>query len=144
MIDFKDNLGRHIALSARHLARLVARRLEEFGIGAGQYPYIFSLYIKDGQSQQSLAKNLAVDKAAAARAIGKLVSSGHLKRVQDKNDTRCFRVHLTPKSIKIRGTLEKTVASILDEMQKGLTKEERETANNIMKKIMANLQEKEG
>jgi DNA-binding MarR family transcriptional regulator len=142
MIDLKDNLGRHIALSGRHLAKIVAKRLEPFGIGAGQYPYIFALFNRDGQTQQSLAKNLVLDKAAVTRALDKLAKSGYVKRKADEKDSRSIRIFLTPKARKIRGKLENAVGVVLDEIQNGLTAEERDTVNNIMRKITENLLQK--
>lgn len=139
MFDFKDNIGRHIALSGRHLAKLVAKELEPLGIGAGQYPYLFALYVEDGQSQQSLAKRLAVDKAAAARAVGKLVKSGYLNRAPDKSDTRSFRVSLTPKARNARKNLEEIVERVIQKLDVGLSDEERVQAKTILKKIAENL-----
>lgn len=139
MVDFKDNIGRYVALSGRHLSRVVAKKLEKFGIGAGQYPHLFQLFSEDGQSQQSLAKKLAVDKAAVARAVGKLVKSGYLRREPDKNDTRSIRVFLTPKARRTKAKLEKTVDEVLSKAQKGLSNSERETAKAIMRKITENL-----
>ena len=139
MVDFKENLGRHIVLSGRHLARLVAKKLERFGIGAGQYPYVFALFIEDGQSQQSLSKKLAVDKAAAARAVKKLAEAGYVRREPDKNDTRSFRVFLNPKARLARKKLEKAVEEVLLELEKGLTADECARAKRIMRKIAENL-----
>jgi DNA-binding MarR family transcriptional regulator len=139
MVDFKDNIGRYIALSGRHLAKQVAKELVPLGIGAGQYPYLFALFVEDGQSQQSLAKRLSVDKAAAARSVGKLVKSGYLRREQDKNDTRSFRVSLTPKARRARVRLEKIVEHVLSKLEKGLSADEQTQAKKIMRKITENL-----
>ncbi len=139
MVDFKENLGRYIALSGRHLARSVAKKLERFEIGAGQYPYLFALFIEDGQSQQSLARKLVVDKAAAARSVEKLARSGYVRRESDKNDTRSFRVFLNPKAKRARIRLEKAVEEVLAELEKGLTAGERAQVKRLMRKISENL-----
>ncbi|MBI3580681.1 MAG: MarR family transcriptional regulator [Nitrospinae bacterium] len=139
MVDFKENLGRYIAVSGRQLARMVAKKLERFDIGAGQYPYLFALFIEDGQSQQSLSRKLAVDKAAAARSVEKLARSGYVRRESYKDDARSFRVFLNPKAKRARKRLEKAVEEVLAELEKGLTAEERAQVKKLMRKIVENL-----
>jgi DNA-binding MarR family transcriptional regulator len=140
-MDFKENLGRYIAVSSRHMAKLVAKKLEPLEIGVGQYPYIFALFITDGQSQQSLADRHLVDKAAAMRSISKLAKAGYVRRVPDKSDTRSFRIFLTKKAHRMRDKLENSVVQVLKEMQLGLTAVERKQLGALMKKVLKNLTE---
>lgn len=139
MFDFKDNIGRYIAVTHRHMVRRIAKKLEPFGIGAGQYPFIFALYIQDGQAQQSLADRTAVDKAAAARTIGKLEAAGYVRREKHGKDGRSFKVFLTPKARRIRRKLEAAVLEILDELQKGFGSRERAQAKELLSRMISNI-----
>ncbi len=136
MIDLSNNIGRSIALTYRGMVKLVARRLEPFGIGTGQYPYLFTLYIKDGQTQQMLADTVDADKAGATRAIKKLMALGYVTKKQDAADRRAFRLHLTAKAHALRPKIEKAVGELLEELQSGLTPQERRIAPALLRKIM--------
>jgi DNA-binding MarR family transcriptional regulator len=50
------------------------------------------LYIKDGISQEILAKTLKVSKATSTRSIKSLEKEGYVYRQRDKNDLRAYRV----------------------------------------------------
>ncbi len=139
MFDFKDNIGAYTSITYRHMSALLVKKLKPFGLGAGQYSYLFALYAQDGRSQQNLADRLAVDKAAAMRVIGKLEKKGYVKRVPDENDRRAYRVHLTGKARAAKPELEKAVMEVLDVLQQKLSEEERETAGRLMKTMMTNV-----
>ncbi len=121
------------------MAKRMAKKLEPFGIGAGQYPFLFALYIQDGQAQQSLADLIAVDKAAATRTIGKLAKAGYVKRLADSADARSFKVMLTPKAHRMRQKLEAAVREILEELQKGMSPDERAQAKKLLSRMISNI-----
>ena len=62
------------------------RTLSKYGLYPGQPPLLFDL-----------AEKLAVSKASVGVSLRRLEKAGFVKRVQDKKDTRCNRIALTPK-----------------------------------------------
>ncbi|WP_229394504.1 MarR family transcriptional regulator [Methanosarcina sp. DH1] len=68
------------------------------------------LYLKDGISQEILAKTLKVSKATSTRSIKNLEKEGYVYRQRDKNDLRAYRVYLTEEGKEVRKViLEKLV-----------------------------------
>jgi DNA-binding MarR family transcriptional regulator len=66
-----------------------------FGIGIGQVPLLSLLYRKEGLSQEEITRYLSIDKAATAKAVGKLLELGLIEREVDPEDARVRRISLT-------------------------------------------------
>ena len=138
-LDFADTIGRYISISWRRMSSRMARRLAPHGIGAGQFPILFTLFIEDGLSQQSIARKMASDKAAVTRAITGLERGGYVRREPDRRDKRAYCVRLTAKAKKLRPALEAAAARTLEEMQAGLTETERTQTKKLLKRIATNI-----
>ena len=92
---------REISGSISHIYRshmaYMAKELEDYRIGSGQFDFLMVLYHGDGISQETLAKTLKVSKATSARAIQSLENEGYVYRQRDESDLRAYRVYLTEK-----------------------------------------------
>jgi DNA-binding MarR family transcriptional regulator len=82
-----------------------ARRLAEFGLGAGQYPLLSLLFAKEGLNQEEMASYLRVDKAAVTKAMRRLVEEGYVDRRGDELDARMRRAWLTAKAKRARARI---------------------------------------
>ena len=142
MINFHDNMGRNISITWRHNLAFMAKQMEPLGIGPGQYAFLFSLYITDGQSQQSLSDRLLLDKAATVRAINKLEAMDYVNRIPDPKDKRSVQIFLTEKGKSIRPQLEAIVEELQAILLSGMSNEEQELLNRLMKKMTSNIIEK--
>lgn len=138
-MDLGNNLGAYIALSYRHMALGIGRKLAPLNIGAGQYPYLLALFMEDGQSQQTLADRLGVDKSAAARAIARLEQSGYIRRESDANDRRSRMVFVTEKGRAARPIIEEALSSALEILQDGMSKADRKEVERLMKIAVTNV-----
>lgn len=138
-MDIRDNLGAYVALSYRHMALGIGRRLAPLNIGAGQYPYLLALFMEDGQSQKSLADRLGVDKSAATRAIARLEQSGYVRREPDESDRRSRLVFATAKARAARPNIEEALSEALEILQRGMSKAERRAAERLMKIAVTNV-----
>ena len=65
----------------------MAKELEAYRIGSGQFDFLVFLHHRDGISQETLAKALKVSKATSTRAIQNL-EKGYVHREKDINDLR--------------------------------------------------------
>ena len=137
MIDLADHDARHLALLYRRMMRELDRQLAPLGLGSGRYPYLFSLYIEDGRSQQSLADAVGTDKAAAARALARLESDGYVRRASDPDDGRVLRVFLTVKGKRLRGMLESAAAGTIATLLAPLPATERQQFGAMLRKLNA-------
>ncbi|MCL6558297.1 MAG: MarR family transcriptional regulator [Firmicutes bacterium] len=139
MIDLRDNTGKYVSVTHRHMLAYMARKMEPLQIGPGQYTYLFALYIEDGQSQQSLSDRMLVDKSATARAINKLEKLGYVQRKPDETDKRFHRIFLTPRGMEIRPQLEAIVEEVQEILLDNLSGEEKGILKMLLQKISRNM-----
>lgn len=73
------------------------KRLSKFKLTTGTYPYLLVLNRCDGISQNDISKELSVDKAMSARTIKKLIELGYVRKEENKDDVRAYKLHITDK-----------------------------------------------
>ena len=129
------SIGTYISNFYRLGTSFLSREYKDYGIGSGQYQFLFLLYEQDGVSHDLLTEKMAVDKATTTRAIMKLEEEGYVKRIVDKNDKRKYQIFLTDKAkekkeeiLEIGSRWEKRLISCLEQ-------EEFEILQNILCKI---------
>jgi len=123
-----------------HLAYM-AKELEAYRIGSGQFDFLMVLYHRDGISQETLAKALKVSKATSTRAIQSLEKEGYVYRQRDKDDLRAYKVYLTEKGKEIRGVVLEKLISFVDTLLSDFTPEEKEIFRRLIQKAVFNLLE---
>ncbi|MFZ5641912.1 MAG: MarR family winged helix-turn-helix transcriptional regulator [Bacillota bacterium] len=139
MINLKDNVGKYVSVTWRNMISYMARKMEPLEIGAGQYAYLFSLYMEDGQSQQCLSDRMLVDKAATVRALNKLEVAGYVERRPDPQDKRSFRVFLTEKGKAVRPHLEVIVGEVQEILLDKMSREEKDILKRLMQQMARNI-----
>jgi len=134
-------IGKWVSLLHRHAHMYLAKELEPYGIGTGQFLFLISLFHRDGILQEELASYLKIDKGTTARAINKLVSAGYVIKEPNKNDLRSNYIFLTEKGKSFKPTIQ----AILDNwnviISNGLTEEQVDLANQLLQKIATNAAE---
>lgn len=98
-ISKDQSMASYISSFYRLGASFLSKEYKDYGIGSGQYQFLFSLYLEDGVSHDKLTEKMSVDKATTTRAIMKLEEEGYVKRVLDENDKRKYKIFLTDKAI---------------------------------------------
>jgi DNA-binding MarR family transcriptional regulator len=89
------SFGRLIAILYRRSLVYVNEALKEYGLSAGEQPFLTSLYRKEGVTQEDLTRMLHIDKAATARTLQSLETKGFVERRKSTSDRRCNRIYLT-------------------------------------------------
>lgn len=69
--------------------------LKKYNLSSGLYPYLLILNHNEGISQNTLSKELCVDKAMSARTIKKLMELGYVRKESDSEDSRAYKLYLT-------------------------------------------------
>ncbi len=82
-------------LSMKHL-RQEMKKLDL--VDAGDYTFLALLFIRDGQNQDQLSRNMLVDKSYTARALARLEKMGLVERRPDPSEHRTKRVFLAQKT----------------------------------------------
>ncbi len=103
-------VGKAISYLYRYEQIYIGKKIEPYGIGSGQFPFLMRLYREDGINQESLSNYLKIDKGTTTRAIQKLVDEGYVFRQRDEKDGRAYRVFLTEKGKELEPEMKKIVS----------------------------------
>lgn len=114
-----------IAHIYRSQVAYMAKELEDYHVGSGQFEFLLFLYHEDGVSQEKLAKALKVSKSTSTRAIQNLEKEGYVYRQRDENDLRAYRVYLTEKGTGMRDIILKKLTSFVNTLLADFTLEEK-------------------
>jgi DNA-binding MarR family transcriptional regulator len=137
-IDPREILGSIAHIYRSHLTYM-AKELEAYHVGSGQFEFLLILYHRDGVSQETLAKILKVSKATSTRAIQSLEKEGYVYRQRDENDLRAYRVYLTEKGKEMRGIILGKLTSFIDILFSDFNLEEKENFRLLIHKASIKL-----
>jgi len=137
-IDPREILGPIAHIYRSHLAYM-AKELEAYRVGSGQFEFLLILYHIDGVSQETLAKILKVSKATSTRAIQSLEKEGYVYRQRDESDLRAYRVYLTEKGKEMRDFILEKLTSFIDILFSDFTFEEKEIFRLLIHKASIRL-----
>lgn len=98
MQNTSKSIGKNIGILCRQLNLYINRELEKYDITASEIMYLGSLSIKDGVTQEELATEFGVDKAAVTRTLNSLENKGLIRRKNNENDKRSKCVFITEKA----------------------------------------------
>ncbi len=140
MEDPREICGPIAHIYRSHLAYM-AKELEAYRIGSGQFDFLMVLYHRDGISQENLAKALKVSKATSTRAIQSLEKEGYVYRLRDKDDLRAYKVYITEKGKEIRGFVLEKLISFVDTLLSDFTPEEKYIFRQLVQKAAFKLLE---
>lgn len=107
----------------------VDKRLEKFNLTTGSYPYLLVLNKKDGISQNDISRELNVDKSMSTRTVKKLIDLGYIKKQENKEDVRAYKIYLTDKGKDIIPEILEIIDLWIDILVEG--SEEEEIKNSI-------------
>jgi DNA-binding MarR family transcriptional regulator len=127
-----DSIAKWISVLHRQFQIYLNRELKDYDINSSEYVFLVNLYEKDSVSQEKLSSNLFVNKAATARAIGRLEQLGYVQRTRDPFDSRAYLVTLTDKGLEMRNFIKTKLAYWRQTISAGLTTDE---TNDMIRKI---------
>lgn len=133
-----EALGKYISCIHRSGNIFLSKKLNQYGVGYGQYLFLLYLYNSDGLNQEELSEILNIDKGTTARAIKKLEEHELIIRVKDKNDKRAYKVYVTDKGKSIKEGIYQVLREWEEILTSNLTMEEKNQILNILKKISIN------
>jgi DNA-binding MarR family transcriptional regulator len=134
----KESIARWISVLHRQFQIYLNRELKDYDINSSEYIFLVNLYVKDGISQERLSTNLFINKAATARAIGRLEKLGYVKRTRDPNDSRAYIVTLTAKGLEMRNFIKTKLIYWTQTISSGLTTAEVDDLVQKIKKMTMN------
>jgi MarR family transcriptional regulator for hemolysin len=143
-LDVLSTPGHLISLAARGFARLSEARLKPLGFGVGHLPVLVAL--RDGQAstQRDLARFAKVEQPPMAQMLDRMERDGLIVRTPDPADGRSRRITLTAAA---QARLPEAVTVLLKgnrEVLAGFTQEEAGVLVDLLKRLIANLDEVAG
>jgi DNA-binding MarR family transcriptional regulator len=91
-------------------------------------------------SQKQLTDRLGVEQSSMAQLLGRLERDGFIVRRKDPNDGRSSLVGLTSKAVETLPAINGIMNDGTDLVVAGMTDLEIDTAINLMKRMLANLE----
>ena len=134
----RESVAKWISVLHRQFQMYLNRELKPYGIRSSEYIYLVNLYDRDGVSQETLSRSLYINKAATARAIGRLEKLGLVRRTRDAADARAYVVTLTPEGLKLKDVIQEKLRRWRETLEEGLTEEECEFMLRTIKRMSAN------
>lgn len=132
---FKDCLCFQVGKISRKMAKLTRDAVAPYGLTTTQFFLLTALYEEEDISISALAQKVVLDKATLTGLIDRLERDGFVTRQTSHEDRRTVRVRLTPKAEELRETLTDLYHHINRRFLSLLTKEERETFEQVVSKI---------
>lgn len=126
--------------SAARLSRtMLASRLLQQGLYAGQDQVMLSLDDEDGQTPGALAGKLGVRPPTITKTINRLQAQGFLERRASDTDSRQAHIFLTDSGRETIRSIEKSVRKTEKQAMKGLDKKDQKALGKMLNRIESNL-----
>lgn len=135
----KEFIGKAISYLYRYEQIYIGKKIEPYGIGSGQFPFLMRLYHHDGVNQESLSDYLKIDKGTTARAIQKLIDEGYVVRQRDEEDKRAYRIFLSEKAKKLEPDMKKIAADWEDILFSSFDDSQRREITNSLETMFENV-----
>lgn len=101
-----NTIGKNINILYRQFNLFLNHELSGVELNSTDLMYLGTLFIEDGVTQDDLAKDFCVDKAATARTMQNLEKKGIIIRKSDETDRRAKRIYLTDKAYEYKPLME--------------------------------------
>ena len=101
-----NSIGKNISILYRQFNLFINHELSDVELNATDLMYLGTLFSKEGITQDDLAKDFCVDKAATARSMRKLERKGIITRQSDKDDRRVKKIYLTEKAYEYKSLMK--------------------------------------
>lgn len=141
MIEESRELVKFINTISRITQAYTDDALKKFNLSSGTYPFLFVLSKKEGISQNQISKELCIDKAASARSIKKLIDLAYIRKEEDKEDSRAYKLFLTEKGRILVPKIHKEICGWINLITAGIDKDEQEKLIKVLDNVLINAKE---
>ena len=107
--ELVQNLVKNFSKLERRQRHFVNNAFKSSGFKGTMYKYVITIKRHPGTSQDFLAEFHSVDKSRVTRVVRELERMGHLSRVANESDRRCYRLFLTARGQRLFNTIQKVL-----------------------------------
>ena len=130
-----------VQIVARLARTLLATKLLEKKLYAGQDQIMLSLAANDGQTPGALAAEIGVRPPTVTKTISRLQAQGFLEKRGSETDARQAHIFLTDAGREVIVAIEKSIKKTEKHALGDLDKKERKLLHKLLKRIEGNLSE---
>lgn len=131
-----------------HLARLfiraLERRIEPFGLTAGQFPALLMLWERPGITQAEMARLTAVEQPTMANTLKRMERDGLIERRADPEDGRRTLVYPTPRAVAMKDDVLACAMEVNAVAAGSFGEDERAEALRLLARMIGNLERDTG
>ncbi|MDP6908096.1 MAG: MarR family transcriptional regulator [Flavobacteriales bacterium] len=130
-----------IGKTMKHIDLYLNAKLSEKGISLTRQQVILMkiLFHEGALPQQDLAFITERDKTSLTRLVNGMEKKNLVARIPSTEDKRVNLIHLTKNGERVLNETAPVLLSIVDEVQKGISKKDQKTVIEVMKKIQENI-----
>lgn len=139
--DVNNSLGFMSITVNRLLGALFRRRLAASGIDltGEQWGVLAHIWIRDGMTQEELARILCLDKSSLSRALSLMEARGLVERGKSDADARHKLVYATPRAGALRRKARETALAVQELALEGIPPEEVAVAFAVLERVKGNI-----
>lgn len=125
----------------RAARQIIAEELEPHGLSSAEGDLLFLLLTGSNElSQEELAEQLDVGKAAVSRAIDSLEGKGYVVRRRHHQDRRAYSICLTERAFAIGPNITDIYDQLYKKVREGIPDEKFLGVEELLAKVAANLE----
>lgn len=139
--DFDVRIGYWLKLITRKITAVNDLKLSKYNITSAQLGVLIDLSCNDGLCQKEMQKELGITAASFTGLVTSLESKGLIRRVQDEEDARMNRIHITKEGMDMKEKAFQEFVNTKDILVKDFTLEEQILLVSWLKKMYKNIQD---
>jgi len=130
-----------IGKSMKVIDYFIMDRFAQHGIELTKVQWLLLKRLKalNGETQHNLAFLTNRDKASLTRLLTTMERKNLVARIPSESDQRANKIYITANGEKILKQSEPVISEMVEEMQKGISEEEREVAITVLQKLINNI-----
>jgi DNA-binding MarR family transcriptional regulator len=135
----RASLGYALVRTFRLINRATSRRVQPFGVSAEQAHILLVLWLEGPMKIGELQRTLALSSGTLTGALDRMDKAGLIKRVQDPEDGRVWRIEAAQLGARSRRGIEEGLERIEEECFSALTAKERKELLRLLLKLSASI-----
>jgi DNA-binding MarR family transcriptional regulator len=139
-----DDVPFHLARLMISFTRLSAASLREVGLNAqapGDGSVLHALFESDDLPAKELAQRTHLPKGTLTGVLERLEKSGWIKRVDDPDDGRAWRVRLTARGRALQPKMEQRHGRVMEVLRRALGERDTKTLSRLLEKATSAMRE---
>ncbi|MCB2357210.1 MarR family winged helix-turn-helix transcriptional regulator [Clostridium estertheticum] len=114
------------------------KELKKFSLSIGTYPFLLALSRNEGVCQNKISNELNVDKAMATRNVRKLIELGYIRKEQNIEDARAYKLYVTSKGKEVIPEVIEIIKEWIEILVEGTSEEKIGESIEFLERVLKN------